>query len=57
LLIISCNKCGHTLYEGNELKLPEEVARQNGCTCPKCGSQLRESPLEIRINIEPEPSA
>jgi len=37
---IICDGCGAVLYEGRELKAPEEIIQENGGTCPQCGKKL-----------------
>ncbi len=49
LLIITCGHCGYVLYEGNELKTPDEVVREYSGVCPKCGKILKPSVQNIRI--------
>jgi len=47
---VICDKCGAVLYEGRELKAPEEIIHENGGTCPQCGKKL--SFLPERVDID-----
>ena len=46
---VSCHHCGHVLYQGEELKSPEEILQANEGTCPKCGAKLSLAPLNINV--------
>jgi len=46
---VTCHKCGHVLYEGEELKSPEEILQTNEGACPKCGAKLSLAPLNIDV--------
>jgi len=47
---IICGSCNEVLYEGNDLKLPEELVQQFKGTCPKCGKRLSFDPRNIEIH-------
>jgi len=47
---IICDKCGAVLYEGRELKAPEEVIQENSGECPKCGKRLSFFPEKVNID-------
>ncbi len=51
---IICGDCGKVLYEGNDLKLPEELIQQLKGVCPECGKKLSFDPTKININISQE---
>ena len=37
---ITCGGCGEVFYNGNNLKLPEEIVQKLEGVCPKCGKKL-----------------
>ncbi len=45
-----CHKCGAVLYEGVEIKAPNEIISEYDGKCPKCGRKLSFIPkiAEIR---------
>lgn len=46
---VLCDKCGEILYQGNELKSPEEIHQMYNGTCPKCGRKLSLVPQKVRV--------
>jgi len=46
---VLCKECGAILYEGIELKTPDEVIQANNGKCPKCGRKLSLIPHKIEI--------
>ena len=48
---VLCHGCNHILYEGSELKPPDEVIAQNSGKCPKCNRKL--SLLPINVEVKP----
>jgi len=46
---IICEVCGEVLYNGVDLKPPEEVIQQFGGNCPKCGKKLKFNPEKVEI--------
>jgi hypothetical protein len=48
---VICHGCNHVLYEGLELKPPDEIISQNGGKCPKCNRKL--SLLPIGVEVKP----
>jgi RNase P subunit RPR2 len=46
---VICHGCNHILYEGAELKPPDEIIRQYEGKCPKCGKKLSILPLEVDV--------
>jgi phage FluMu protein Com len=47
---VFCQKCGEVLYEGPELKPPEEILLKFDGKCPKCGKRLSGLPLDVEVN-------
>lgn len=48
---VFCNGCGHILYEGPELKSPDEIIHDYNGKCPKCEREL--SLFPIKVNVTP----
>jgi hypothetical protein len=46
---VICHECKHILYEGSELKPPDEVIQQHGGKCPKCSRKLSLMPLDVEV--------
>jgi hypothetical protein len=46
---VVCHECGHVLYEGFELRPPDEIISQNGGKCPKCNRKLSLLPLDVEV--------
>ena len=46
---VICHGCNHILYEGTELRPPDEIISQNGGKCPKCGRKLSLLPLDVEV--------
>ena len=46
---VICHGCSHILYEGNELKPPDEVIALNGGKCPKCNRKLSLLPIDVEV--------
>jgi len=51
---VICSKCGYILYEGMELKTPDEILQQYEERCPKCGRKLSIHPVKILIDRSTE---
>jgi len=51
---VICSKCGYILYEGMELKTPDEILQQYEERCPKCGRKLSLRPVKILIDRSTE---
>jgi hypothetical protein len=47
---IHCRRYGSILYEGIELKRPDEIVQRYEYRCPKCGRKL--SSVLIKIAVE-----
>ncbi len=46
---VVCHDCRHVLYEGAELKPPDEIIQSVGGKCPKCGRKLSLLPLDVEV--------
>lgn len=46
---VNCDGCGAVLYEGEELKSPEEILQMYDGKCPKCGRNLSLTPKKIEV--------
>jgi len=46
---VICHGCNHVLYEGLELKPPDEIIQQNGGKCPKCNRKLSLLPMDVEV--------
>jgi len=46
---VICENCGHVLYEGEDLKAPEEIVQQYNGKCPKCGRKLSTVPKNVEV--------
>jgi len=46
---VLCNGCGGVLYQGNDLKSPEEIYEMHNGRCPNCGRKLLLMPQKIEI--------
>ena len=46
---VICQGCRHVLYEGKDLKPPDEIIAQNGGKCPKCERKLSLLPLDVEV--------
>jgi RNase P subunit RPR2 len=46
---VICQGCHHILYEGAELKPPDEVLQQYDGKCPKCGKKLSLLPIDVEV--------
>jgi rubredoxin len=46
---VVCQGCGHVLYQGAELKPPDEVLHQHDWKCPKCGKKLALIPIDVDV--------
>jgi hypothetical protein len=46
---VVCQGCGHILYQGAELKPPDEVLHQHDGKCPKCGKKLALIPIDVDV--------
>jgi DNA-directed RNA polymerase subunit RPC12/RpoP len=46
---VICEKCGSVLYEGTELKPPDEIIQDNDGKCPKCGKKISFIPKKVDV--------
>ncbi len=46
---VVCHGCNHVLYEGVELRPPDEIIQQHNGNCPKCGRKLSLLPLDVEV--------
>lgn len=46
---VVCHQCGYVLYEGAELKPPDEIIHKYDGKCPQCGRKLAFIPLNVDI--------
>jgi len=46
---VNCHQCGYILYQGQELKSPEDILQIYDGKCPKCGVKLSLAPLNINV--------
>jgi len=46
---VLCDGCGATLYEGEELKSPEEILQMYDGKCPNCGRTLSLTPKKVEV--------
>jgi hypothetical protein len=46
---IICHGCKHVLYEGAELKPPDEILQNYDGKCPKCGKKLSLLPIDVEV--------
>ena len=46
---VICKGCNHVLYEGAELKPPDEILQKFEGKCPSCGKKLSLLPLDVEV--------
>jgi len=46
---VICHECGFVLYEGKELRPPDEIIQQHDGKCPKCGKKLSFIPKKVEV--------
>ncbi|HTY75543.1 MAG TPA: hypothetical protein VMD05_08260 [Candidatus Nanoarchaeia archaeon] len=46
---VLCHECKHVLYEGPELRPPDEIIHQYDGKCPKCSRKLSLLPLDVEV--------
>jgi len=49
--LVICGKCGTTLYEGVDIKAPNEIILEYDARCPKCGKKLSFVPEKVEIRL------
>lgn len=48
---VICQKCRHILYEGAEIKPPDEILNLHNGKCPSCGKKL--SLIPVNVDVKP----
>ncbi|MEM1990908.1 MAG: hypothetical protein QW782_09810 [Candidatus Bathyarchaeia archaeon] len=46
---VLCDNCGEVLYQGVDIKSPEEIYQIHNGRCPKCGRKLSLMPQRVRV--------
>jgi hypothetical protein len=46
---VACQGCGHVLYEGPELRPPDEILHEVDGKCPNCGKKLSLVPIDVDV--------
>ncbi len=46
---VICHGCNQVLYEGAELRPPDEILHQHEGKCPKCGKKLSLLPIDVDV--------
>ncbi len=46
---VICEECGAILYEGVDLRPPDEIIQDYDGKCPKCGRKLSFTPKEVEV--------
>ena len=46
---VNCRGCGEILYQGEDLKSPEEILQMHDGKCPKCGKKLGLTPQNVEV--------
>jgi rubredoxin len=46
---VTCQGCGHILYDGTELRPPDEIIHEHDGKCPKCGKKLSFVPIDVNV--------
>jgi hypothetical protein len=46
---VICEKCGFVLYEGMELKPPDEIIQTHDGKCPKCDKKISFVPIKVEV--------
>ena len=46
---VLCDGCGEILYQGDDLKSPEEIHEMYNGRCPKCGRTLSLMPQKVKF--------
>ena len=51
---VICEKCGFVLYEGTELKPPDEIIQTHEGKCPECGKEISFIPTKVEVTAATE---
>jgi phage FluMu protein Com len=46
---VRCKGCSYILYEGEELKPPDEILHMHNGNCPKCNKKLSLLPTDVEV--------
>lgn len=46
---VACQGCGHVLYDGPELRPPDEILHEVDGKCPNCGKKLSLVPIDVEV--------
>ena len=46
---VICKECRQLLYEGPDLKPPDEVIQMHEGKCPQCGRKLSLLPFDVEV--------
>jgi hypothetical protein len=46
---VNCQVCKKNLYEGDDLKSPEEILQMHDGKCPNCGNKLSLTPQDVKV--------
>jgi hypothetical protein len=46
---VVCHGCSHILYEGPELRPPDEIIHQFDGKCPNCGKKPSLLPIDVQV--------
>lgn len=46
---VICHECRQVLYNGKDLKPPDEIIQKHDGNCPKCGKKLSLLPIDVEI--------
>ena len=46
---VICQQCGYLLYDGAELRPPDEILHEHNGKCPKCGKKLALIPINVEV--------
>jgi predicted RNA-binding Zn-ribbon protein involved in translation (DUF1610 family) len=52
---VVCKKCGFVLYEGTELKPPDEIIQTHDGKCPNCGDKIGFVPKKVEVKSAGKP--
>ncbi|MDH5441923.1 MAG: hypothetical protein OEY31_15080 [Candidatus Bathyarchaeota archaeon] len=46
---VVCHQCETILYEGTDLRTPDEIIQMHNGKCPKCGRKLYIIPRNVEV--------
>jgi predicted Zn-ribbon and HTH transcriptional regulator len=53
-LQVTCHECGFVLYDGKEVKAPDEIINNYNGRCPNCRKKLSYIPKRVKIQPSDE---